>query len=117
MLEKVDGKRELCRFDGVGSVTVYLGALGGMMEKLEDVTDKVKWHKEYCEPLCMDIETVTFDELIEQFGRYLELDGHKVQCQSITVVEQGPLGGTIYGTGNYPEETCFRVIGTLAGYA
>ena len=117
MLEKVDGKQELWRFDGVASVTVYLGALGGMMEKLEDVTDKVKWHKKYCKPLCMDIETVTFDELIEQFGRYIDVDGHKVQCQFITVVEQWPLGGTIFGTGNYPEENCFREIGTLAGYA
>lgn len=103
MLEKVDLETEICRFDSVSESAVYLGDIANLV----NVSDKVKWHKEFCDGLGMDIETATLGEIKEQLS----------WGEIITVVINSPQDGEIYQWGNYPGENWFRKIGELAGYA
>lgn len=103
-MEKIKNPEEyeICKFDGVGSSTVYIGSF----DNLERA--KLEWHKEYVEPMGMELETLTLDEIKEQIKEQDKLF-------MITVFISNTLSGEILQYGNYGDS--WWKIGTTCGYA
>lgn len=91
------------RFDSIEHTSVYLGGLNN----LKDVTGALKWHSEWVEALCMDIETLTLQEISEQLSK---------SNMMITVIQNDPMRCKIFQYGNYPDNKWYR-LGEVMGYA
>ena len=96
---------EVVKFDTVNQTSVYIG----FFYELENVTDILKWHKEYVDALYMDLETLSLTEIYEQLKESNE-------AHIITVFVDSPLNGVIYQCGNH-EKGKWEQIGTTVGYA
>lgn len=96
---------EVCKFNSVDTTTVYSGGI----TNLTNITNLLDWNAEYCEPLDMNLETLTLSEIWEQ--------AKKISFMSIiTVFIESPLEGTIFQCGNH-EEGKWEKYGTTQGYA
>lgn len=91
------------RFDSIEHTSVYLGGLNN----LKDVTGALKWHSEWVEALCMDIETLTLQEISEQLSKSNIM---------ITVIQNGSMVCNIFQYGNYSDGKWYK-LGEVMGYA
>ena len=96
---------EVIRFDSITETSVYVGG----MDRLVNITDKLKWHTQYVEALCMDVGTLTLSEIYEQ-AKEFNWD------RMLTVFVESSLEGVIYQCGNY-EDGKWVKYGTTRGYA
>lgn len=96
---------QVVKFDTINETSVYTGSL----RNLVNITDKLHWHSEPCEPLYMNIEFLTLSEIWEQAK---DLSEQRI----LTVFVDSPLRGTIFQCGNY-EEGKWVKYGTTQGYA
>ena len=99
MLTKEEQNQQLVEFDTVSQTCVYTGGVSNLKPT------QLNWNKEYCEGLCMDLEFLTFNEIVEQLGK----------DKMITVFVQGPFTTEVYQYGNYKETWMY--LGTFGGYA
>lgn len=105
-LERTDFQDlEVIRFDSITETSVYVGG----MDRLVNITDKLKWHTQYVEALCMDVGTLTLSEIYEQ-AKEFNWD------RMLTVFVESSLEGVIYQCGNY-EDGKWVKYGTTRGYA
>lgn len=98
-MKKIIEDIELCRFNGVDVVTVYVGGINNLT-----IAD-LKWRKVY-ELYFGDVEVLRLSEIVEQL---------KSKTTLITVFINEPLKGIILQYGNYGDE--WWEIGTTCGYA
>lgn len=98
---------EVCRDDTVDTTSIYLGGF----DRLENITDRFRWHEEYYEGLYMNVGTLTLSEIYEQSKNIIESDD-----RMLTVFCNSMLHGEIYQCGNH-EEGKWEKIGETRGYA
>lgn len=93
---------EICEFDGVSAVGVYVGTL----DALQRVNRQLRWRvDEEGSKMCRDpYRVLTLKEIQEQIPYHL-----------ITVIDNGPMHGEIYQCGNYSGNDWW-IIGELNGY-
>lgn len=101
MNERMDDRTTTTRNDGVNIVSVFIKPLSSISNVTEEM---LQWHKGED-----GTEHLTLGEIREQVC--------KVVGWPIFVWAEGPTGGEIYVTGNYPDETCWRRHGITGGYA
>lgn len=102
-MQKIETPEEysVFRFDGVSMSGVFTGCL----LDAERVTEKLDWREDDA-GTGMPTELLTLAEIRQQ------ISGE----QLVTVVELGPLSGTVLQCGNYGHDDWW-VVGELAGYA
>ena len=103
-MKKIENPNEyqVCAFDGVNSSSVYIGSFDYLQKA------NLEWHKEYVEPMGMELETLTLDEIKEQIIS-------KNEMRMITIFISSPLHGEILQYGNYGDS--WYQIGETRGYA
>lgn len=102
-MKVIEEDLELCHFDGVDAVAVYVGGLTDLVKA------KLKWRtadEETCRALCMDVEMLKLSEIVSQLG----------DAFLITIIIDEPLKGRILQYGNYQDCKWYE-IGTTCGYA
>ena len=107
LLEVIDGKTEICKYDGVIAAHVYNGGFINL-EKAD-----LKWRFVKEEYMYLDaegeIEVLTLDEIVDQLRTDPDFD------PQITVIIDEPMGGEIWRYGNYNDHKWYRT-GVTAGY-
>lgn len=101
MHEKIDDRTTIYRNDGVHIVSVFIKPPSRVSPVPEDV---LQWNKGED-----GTEHLTLGEIRDQV--------REVVGWPIFIWAEGPTGGEIYCTGNYPSETCWRRHGITGGYA
>lgn len=103
-MKKIENPNEyqVCAFDGVNSSSVYIGSFDYLQKA------NLEWKKEFVEPMGMELETLTLDEIKEQIIA-------KNGIRMITIFISSPLHGEILQYGNYGDS--WYQIGETFGYA
>lgn len=103
-MKKIENPNEyqVCVFDGVNSSSVYIGSFDYLQKA------NLEWKKEFVEPMSMELETLTLDEIKEQIIA-------KNEIRMITIFISSPLHGEILQYGNYGDS--WYQIGETCGYA
>jgi len=103
-MKKIENPNEyqVCAFDGVNSSSVYIGSFDYLQKA------NLEWKKEFVEPMGMELETLTLDEIKEQIIS-------KNEMRMITIFISSPLHGEILQYGNYGDS--WYQIGETCGYA
>lgn len=100
---------EVVKFDSVNVTSVYLNGLGNLL----NVTNQLPWKKEWCEPLGIEIETITLAEIYDYLNR--EIEGKK-HSPIVTVFVNDPMRCEVYQCGNYQAGVWVH-LGSIQGYA
>lgn len=103
-----DTSQIIYRFDGVSDTSVYINSFSD----LENVSDKLNWHKEFVYSLGT-LEKLTLQDIYTQIK---ELYTQKDRCPIITLFIEDPLKTEIYQCNNY-EEGRWVCLGKIDGYA
>ena len=95
---------EVCKFDGIGSTTVYKGGFGHLI----NITDQLAWHKdfEHTGEYGMEIEFLELHEISDQINT----------IGMVTVIEEDPMKTNIFQWGNYLGGNWIN-LGSVQGYA